>query len=359
MVVRVNVDMKTVRKIIFGVCITVCLLVIPGCSKNNAELSEKVNNGEASRELFAMDTIMTITAYGEKSSEAVDAAAAEVKRLDDLLSTGNAKSEVSILNKNGNCLLSADTGFLLEKSLELYENTEGSFDITIYPLMKEWGFTSDKYKVPSDERINELLKNVDSSLIQWNPENRLALLPDKVEIDFGGIAKGYTSSRIMQIFKKYHVTGGIVSLGGNVQAYGRKNDGNTWKIAVENPDTSPLDGDYAGILTLTDKAVITSGGYERYFEKDGKKYHHIIDPATGKPARSGLVSVTIVSDDGTLADGLSTSLFVMGGERAKEYWKKHSAEFDFILIYEDKTVEVSEGIKDSFSSDFDYEVIGK
>ena len=128
---------------------------------------------------------------------------------------------------------------------------------------------------------------------------------------------------------------------------------------MENPDTSPLDGDYAGILTLTDKAVITSGGYERYFEKDGKKYHHIIDPATGKPARSGLVSVTIVSDDGTLADGLSTSLFVMGGESAKEYWKKHSAEFDFILIYEDKTVEVSEGIKDSFSSDFDYEVIGK
>ena len=116
-----------------------------------------------------------------------------------------------------------------------------------------------------------------------------------MKIDFGGIAKGYTSSRIMQIYKKCGVTSGLVSLGGNVQLLGAKPDGSAWKVAVESPDE---DGNYLGILQAKDKAVITSGGYERYFEKNGKNYHHIIDPSTGYPAENGLTSVTIVSDDG-------------------------------------------------------------
>jgi thiamine biosynthesis lipoprotein len=112
-----------------------------------------------------------------------------------------------------------------------------------------------------------------------------------------------------------------------------------------------------GILSTSDRAVITSGGYERYFEQDGVTYHHIIDPKTGYPAESGLVSVTIISADGTLADGLSTSLFVMGKDRAVDYWENHREEFDMILLSEDGTLYVSEGIEDSFSSDYDIEVI--
>ena len=109
-------------------------------------------------------------------------------------------------------------------------------------------------------------------------------MPQNYEIDLGGIAKGYTSARLMQIFKKYGLSGGIVSLGGNVQTYGYKSENKKWRVAVENPETSPLDGDYLGVLDITDKAVITSGGYERYFEKNGKRYHHILNPKTGKPA---------------------------------------------------------------------------
>ena len=177
-----------------------------------------------------------------------------------------------------------------------------------------------------------------------------------MKIDFGGIAKGYTSSRIMQIYKKCGVTSGLVSLGGNVQLLGAKPDGSAWKVAVESPDE---DGNYLGILQAKDKAVITSGGYERDFEKNGKKYHHIIDPSTGYPAENGLTSVTIVSDDGTLADGLSTSLFIMGSEKAQKYWKEHSDEFDTILVKDDGSILVSEGIADYFTSESDFTIIKK
>lgn len=148
-----------------------------------------------------------------------------------------------------------------------------------------------------------------------------------MKVDFGGIAKGYTSASVMEIFKECGVTSGLVSLGGNVQALGSKIDGSSWKVAVQNPDSEE---NYLGVLSIKDKAVITSGGYERYL-KNGKVYHHIIDPSTGYPANSGLKSVTIVSNDGTLADGLSTSLFIMGlkkqliiGERTATSLKQFS-----------------------------------
>ena len=175
-------------------------------------------------------------------------------------------------------------------------------------------------------------------------------------VNNGGIAKGYTSSRIMDIYREKGVTSGLVNLGGNAQVFGTKPDGSLWRVAVQSPDS---EDEYLGVLEAKDKAIITSGGYERYFEKDGVTYHHIIDPATGYPAENGLVSVTIVSTDGTLADGLSTSLFVMGKDKAVDYWKAHSDEFDMILLTDDEKLYVSEGIKDSFTSDREVEIIKK
>ena len=119
----------------------------------------------------------------------------------------------------------------------------------------------------------------------------------------------------MDIFKENGITSGLVNLGGNVQALGTKTDGSNWRVAVQSPDDTE---DYLGVLSIRDKAVITSGGYERYFEQDGVTYHHIIDPKTGYPAENGLVSVTIVSSDGTLADGLSTLLFIMGRRKKRQ-----------------------------------------
>ncbi|NCB91221.1 MAG: FAD:protein FMN transferase [Clostridia bacterium] len=312
---------------------------------------------EAQKELFAMDTYMTLSAYGDSAQAAVDDAAAEIERLDQLLSTGDAASEIAKLNESGSAVLSEDGGYLVERALELYEDTAGAFDIAVYPIMEEWGFTTQEYQVPSDERIEELLKLTQADEIKYDEKSReISFGIDGMKIDLGGIAKGYTSARIMDIYKQHGIESGLVNLGGNVQTMGHKTDGSSWRVAVQSPDESE---EYLGILDVNDKAVITSGGYERYFEENGVSYHHIIDPSDGHPADSGLISVTIVSADGTLADGLSTSLFIMGKEKAAAYWADHSEEFDAILEAEDGTLYITEGIEEEFVSEHPMEILRK
>lgn len=312
-------------------------------------------------ELFAMDTIMTLTAYGQNAEAGIKAAEDEIHRLDALLSTGSEESEVSEINRRSaegklkTVTLSEDSSALMEESLQLYEDTDGAFDITVYPLMQLWGFTSGNYHVPTEEELREVMRKVGADGISYDEETREAAFSKKgMEIDFGGIAKGYTSSRIMDVFRDAGVTSALVSLGGNVQVLGTKPEGKLWKIGIQNPAG---DGTFLGILETADEAVITSGGYERFFEENGTVYHHILDAATGRPARSGLASVTIVSGDGMLADGLSTALFVMGKEKAADYWKAHNGEFQMVLYTEDGKLYATEGLKDSLSSDLEVEYI--
>ena len=249
-----------------------------------------------------------------------------------MLSTGNSDSEVSKLNSEKELKLSEDVGNIMERSLEISESTGGVFNPAIYPIMQLWGFDTKNYKVPNKKELESTLKNINESKIKYDSKTRVAKLDKKMKIDFGGIAKG------------------------NVQALGAKPDGSKWKVAVQNPDSEES---YIGVLEIAGKAVITSGGYERYFEKDGKTYHHIIDPATGYPADSGLKSVTIISSDGTLADGLSTSLFIMGIDKAKEYWRANSDKFDAILLTNDNKQYVTEGIYSDYSTDYPVEKIKK
>ncbi len=358
---------RTVRRLLAG--LTVCLCLCTGCSvKNsaavhgqtdNSRLSEN-NTGEqlpqASRDIFAMDTVMNVTAYGAEAESAVSAAVDEINRLDALFSVGNADSDIARLNAEKTAVVSDETFTLVGKSLELYRSTDGAFNITVYPLMEAWGFTTGEYRVPDKAELDTLLQTMEIEDIQCNSETKTIALPADTQIDLGAIAKGFTSSRLMELFASYDVTSALVSLGGNVQVYRTKPDGSGWRVAVEDP-FSDNEGTYAGILTLKDQAAITSGAYERYFEQDGVRYHHILDPSTGYPAESGLASVTIVSADGTLADALSTALFVMGKENAVAYWQAHADEFDMVLIETDGTITISEGLKDSFSSDSTYETV--
>ena len=276
-----------------------------------------------SEEIFAMDTYMSISAAGEAAREAVDASLEEIRRLDDLWSVGNEDSEVARLNRHESVELSEDTRSILERAIQIGTDTEGAFDITIFPLMQEWGFTTGDYKVPSDKRRSELLRYVDVSALDMDMDGACSL-PENVQIDLGGIAKGYTSDRVMEIFEEYGVAGGIVSLGGNVETYRSKADGSAWRVGIRNPDPSV-------------KALSGS-------------------PGTGMPADSGLISVTIVSRDGCLADALSTSLFVMGKEKALAYWETHSDSFDVILVEEDGGITVTRGLDGIFSSELKYEI---
>ena len=325
-----------------------------------ADTNSKNQNEEdksESRDIFAMDTYMTLTAYGKNAKKALDEAVDEINNIEQLVSTGIDSSEVSQINKNGKGSVSETTGYLIKRSKEIYDSTNGVFDITIYPIMQAWGFPTENYCVPGKKELKKLRGLMGADHVLYDEKKQeVTLNKEGMKIDLGGIAKGYTSSKVMDIFKENGISSAVISLGGNVQTLNGKPDGSDWRVAVENPADT---GSYIGVLSIKDKAVITSGGYERYFKQDGKTYHHIIDPANGYPANNGLTSVTIVSDDGTLADGLSTSLFIMGPEKAQKYWKEHSDEFDTILVKDDGSILVSEGLAEYFTSESDFTIIKK
>lgn len=342
----------------------ILIIILVGCSNENEVNTSKTTSTTtvndtipASKEFFAMDTYMEVDAYGDNGEKAVAKAEKEVNKLDSILSTGKSISEISKLNKNKKQVVSADTMSLIKESVKISKETNSAFNPTIYPLMELWGFTTKNYYVPKDNEIKPLLNHMDIDNIKIDErKNEVSFKDSNMKIDLGAIAKGYTSSKIIDIFKENNIKSGMVTLGGNVQVLGKKPDGSLWKVGIQNPIG---EDEYLGVLQTSDKAVITSGGYERNFTKNGKIYHHILDPSNGYPANNGLTSVTIISSDGTLADALSTSLFVMGKDKAIDFYKKSNYNFDFILYSSDNKLIISDGIKDIFSSDLDIKVVNK
>ena len=336
-----------------------CVILAAGMTacgkKTDSVQSESVSeNDKYSSDIFAMDTYMSLTAYGAKAQAAVTAAIHEIQRLDAMFSVGNTDSDVTTANMQGSAIVSDETAYLVEQSLEISRKTDGAFDITIYPVMELWGFTTKNYKVPQADELQETLKRVSYENVSLKDHE--LVLKNNAQIDFGGIAKGYTSSRVMQIFKEYGIEHGMVNLGGNVQTLGTKTDGTAWRVAIQSPQGG---NQYLGILETSDQAVITSGGYERYFEENGVTYHHIIDPKTGYPSDSDLTSVTIVCADGTKADALSTSFFVMGLQKAESFYENTDLDFDVILLTKDNQIYISEGIAQNFTSDYTVNVLKK
>lgn len=328
------------------------LLLLCGCQKEEAGLSTQ---------FFAMDTLIDLTVFGETSpqeSEVSDAIVAEVNRLDSLLSRHNANSAVSALNLQAGSAASVDPEVydLLQKAVSFSLDTDNCFDISVAPIMDAWDFTGENPRVPSVEELHSLLTHVGNERIVFG-ENHTVTLEDGMSIDLGGIAKGYASDRIRTLFEENNISSGKISLGGNVYVHGAKPDGSPWRIAVEDPNHP---GSYLGVLHICDKFAITSGGYQRYFEQNGIRYYHIIDPHTGDVARNGLVSATVVCDNGTLGDAFSTALFVMGYEKAVEFWRTYETDFEMILVDENNCVYVTEGLKDHFDTslaEYEYEYI--
>ena len=321
------------------------MLCFSGCQKPSGMADS------SSRVLESMDTVMQLTSYGENRDIALDAAVNEINRLNELLSTENASSEIAQLNRHGSAVLSQDSRYLLSCSLHYYEITDGYFDITVYPLSKLWGFPSRNYQVPSEEDIGSVLKLIGSDRIVFNTESGNATLEDGQQIDFGGIAKGYTSQRVTEIFKANGISSAIISLGGNVQCLGTKPDGSPWKIGIQDPRIGS--SDIIAAVSVEDKAVITSGGYERYFKDPdtGKIYKHILNPKTGYPVDNDLASVTVIAEDGTLGDALSTALFSMGLEKATVFWRENSFDFQALFVDNQNRIYITEGLQGSVSSD--------
>ena len=279
-------------------------------------------------DFFAMDTIMDFSAYADESllAEARDI----VMDIEKRVSVTDESSELYALNRDGGGTVSPESAELLDTALSLCRLTGGAFDVSIYPVVRAWGFTTGEYRVPSFDETAALSERVDYARIRVNGDS--VTLPDGMEIDLGGIAKGYAGREAASYLRAQGVASALLNLGGNVQTLGSTPDGSAWRVAVRDPlnETS-----YAGVAEVRDKAAVTSGGYERCFTADdGQTYWHIMDPATGRPARSGLLSATVIADDGALCDALSTALFVMGVEQAERFWRNYR-DFDMVLLTED------------------------
>ncbi len=318
------------------------LLLSGGCAKSVKH----------TKQLFAMDTYITMTAYGS-SDAALLRAADRITDIEKHLSSTVAGSDVSLINKAGGnqVALSDDARCCIAASLDIFRKSDGALDITIYPLVKKWGFISKNYCVPSDDEIAQLLTLVDGSEIRL--DKTAASIPSGTEIDLGCIAKGYAAMCAAQLLKESGATGAVLSLGGNVQTIGAKPDGEKWNISIVDPFNH--ESGIIGTLSVGEAAAVTSGGYQRNFTSGGNTYHHILDPSTGRPAQSGLSSVTVVCHDGTYADGLSTALFVMGLNRALEYRSEYGG-FEAVFVTDDKKIIVTDGLKNSFEPACDYPV---
>ncbi|MBP5212271.1 MAG: FAD:protein FMN transferase, partial [Pyramidobacter sp.] len=258
---------------------------------------------------FAMDTPVTLTAYGRGAPEALREAERCVRALERELSVTDSRSAVSRLNSGEPVAADGTAGKAVGLSLELCAETDGAFDPTLYPALRAWGFTTGEHRVPPPSQLTELLARTGPARVKL--ENGTFRLDEGAMIDLGGIGKGLASDAAAELLRKSGVKSAVLNLGGNVRTLGKRPGGGSWRIGVRDPD-----GGLLGVIETGEGAVITSGSYERFFEKDGVRYWHILDPKTGAPARSGVVSVTVVGSSGARCDALSTAYFVMGPERA-------------------------------------------
>lgn len=292
-------------KRLFLLLITLPLLLC-GCGEPNA-----------TQTIFAMDTVMTFQVWGKDAPQAVQRISHTISDLE------------SCYNRESLSRGAADPA-VLHEALDLSRRTGGAFDPQLGSVTALWNFAAEDPKIPTAEQIRDSLQEK-----TW---------------DLGGALKGYAGQKCVDLLKEMQIDRAILNLGGNVQTYGQKKDGTPWQVGIQNPQG----GDPVGILAVAGTAsVVTSGDYQRFFEMDGVRYHHILDPKTGYPANSGLRSVTVICRDGMTADCLSTALFVMGLEQGSAFWRE-SQDFEAVFLTEDGKIYATQGAS---LSGCDYEVI--
>ncbi len=317
------------------------LCTLAGCTGTASEQPQ-------TNSFFAMDTAMDLNIYGNKSLLAdVEVL---ISDLEAEVSVTDENSELYAINQTGTGTLTNSAAELMQSALAMCRRTGGALDLSIYPVVRAWGFTTGSYQVPEEDTIRALLSHVDYTQIQYDAETGTVSVPDGMEIDLGSVAKGFVGSQAAQYLRENGVESALLNLGGNVQTVGCRPDGTPWKIAVKDPKG----GTPMIVLSVQDQAVVTSGGYERYFEQDGNTYWHIMDPATGHPAESGLLSVTVVGEDGLVCDGLSTALFVMGLEKSAALWQE-SDDFEAVFVTSNGDIYITSGLESSFALTADHQ----
>lgn len=297
-----------------------------------------------SQTFVAMNTPMTLTFYGRDTDKALTAAHRLIRKIEGDISATDPQSTVYRLNHAGGKPVSLDgnTAFLLNYALKFSRETQGAFDPALYRISSLWGFTSENPHVPSVTELAEALAHSGAACVKL--DGNTAVLENGAMADFGALGKGYAGDRVLGFVKKEGIPSALLNLGGNVQMTRPPEGKKCWHIGI----TAPTGNGLLGIAGVESGAVITSGSYERFFTADnGKKYWHIIDPATGRPADSGLESATVFTASGLDGDALSTALFVMGPEKAAEFWRTRK---DFEMILAGKGhMYITQGIREHFT----------
>jgi thiamine biosynthesis lipoprotein len=307
-------------------------------------------------QLFAMDTVMTLTLYDGQEEQALEAASELIERLENALSVTREGSVTDAINHAGGAWVDvdeADVFSLIVSSLSLCEQTQGALDVTAFPAVSAWGFTTGDYRVPTADELETLASKIDYRQIETDADGGASRvrLSAEMALDFGAVAKGFAGDQLCALLKEQGVSCAILDLGGNIQTLGTKPDGSLWRVGIRDPQG---DG-YLGVVQLGEGAVVTSGGYQRYFEQAGARYWHIIDPETAAPARSGLLSVTVVGESGLVCDGLSTALFVMGLDKAAAFLRENpQLGVQAIFVSENGLVSVTRGLEGRFTLMEDY-----
>ena len=331
------------NKKLIAIILTISLLFgLVGCT--SAKEEEPISRTE----LF-MGTAIKVTLYDNQSEDILDKVFKKVIEIEDLVSINKKNTEIYNLNENSGIkpVKLSDTSFnIIKKGLEYSEMSKGAYDISIGPLVKLWSIGLPEAKVPTQEEINEIIKYVDYSNIEINNSRKeVYLSKEDMQLDLGSIAKGYTADEIVKLLKSEGVKKAIIDLGGNIYALGKKSEDKNWTIGIQNPFDDR--GSAIGTIEVANKSVVTTGTYERFIEKDGVKYHHILNPKTGYPYETDIAGVSIVADKSVDADALSTLIFTKGLEEGFELVESIDG-IDAVFVMNDKNVYVTKNLNENF-----------
>lgn len=299
---------------------------------------------------FLFGTVVDVTVIAKTKSDrsAIDMALSAMKDIDDKVSIYNVHSEISNVNQNAGLSevkVSDDTFNILERAYKLSQLTDGAFDVSIGSIVSLWGFGTTKNKIPSDNEIAEKLPLINYEKIILDHTNKTVKLADKgMKVDLGAIAVGYAVDKAVNVLKEKGVKNALVNGGGEIYAFGSPPKKSAWRVGIQHPRKPNA---ILGTIDLKDKAISTSGDYESYFEVNGKRYCHILNPKTGKPVEN-IMSVTVVADNTTDADALSTAIMVMGEKEGMRLAKRLGVECIIVTgkNEEDMKVIISDGLKD-------------
>ncbi|MDK2586128.1 FAD:protein FMN transferase [Romboutsia sedimentorum] len=330
------------KKTILIVIIFILAINLAGCKSTKS-------NEPITRTELMMGTVIKVTLYENESQKILDKVFKRISEIENLVSINKNGTELDKLNENAGIQkvkLSETSYDIIKKGLEYSKLSNGGYDISIGPLVKLWSIGLPEAKVPTKEEVKDTINYVGYSKIQMNDSTHEAFLTQKgMMLDLGSIAKGYATDEVARILKEENVNRAIVDLGGNIYALGSKEENEKWNIGIQDPFDSR--GNVVGSIEVSDKSVVTSGVYERFIEKDGVKYHHILNPKTGYPYKTEIAGVSIVAQKSIDADALSTLIFTKG---LKEGLKlvEDIENVDAVFITKEKKVYTTKGLKDNF-----------